>query len=184
MTKSKPRNKINPRARGNAYQRDVVAWLQARGWTVRNFPVTIQPLMRGRSIIYRSIKQDVFGADIVARKGRNLIWVQVQRTKGGIRDRVEEFDRYFRGGLGLSEYLFIFSKIRGGWKIKNVGMVAILDMDLKITGRQLRDSNYGEICGGKLYLQPGNYNILFDEQFDAIERDPAGPEAPEGGETS
>jgi hypothetical protein len=124
------------------------------------------------------------GADIIARKGINVAWIQVQRTKGGIQDRIKTFERYFSGGLGPSEYLFIFSKIRGGWKIKNVRMVPLVDAELKLAGHGLRAGRYGEIRGGQLYLNPGTDPILFDEQIDVIERNPAGPEAPEGGEAS
>jgi hypothetical protein len=81
---------MNTRAKGNTFQVWIRRFLVERGWTVRNFPLTIQPLNRGGKTIFRPLKQDAWAADLIARRPGTLLWIQAS-CSGGIAKRVEEF---------------------------------------------------------------------------------------------
>lgn len=96
--------KRSAREKGNEFQNWVAHWLEDRGWVVRNFPLASRPLFdkRQQKVIYVRQSQDVFGADLVARKDGRLIWIQASAT-ADISRRIEEFNRYFHFLLQFEE---------------------------------------------------------------------------------
>ena len=85
---------MNTRAKGNTFQVWIRRWLVERGWVVRNFPLTIIPITVKGKKIFRPLKQDAWGSDLIARRPGTLLWIQAS-CSGGIAKRVEEFKQYF-----------------------------------------------------------------------------------------
>lgn len=124
---------MTTRATGNALQRWVKAWLEERGWRIHNFPVQARPvfgssgpMMKAGRMIFRKQGQDVFGADLVARRnpGDNneiaLLWIQVSGSSG-VKKRVEEFRKYFQFLLP-GEHLQLWIKSGATWNVKKISI--------------------------------------------------------------
>jgi hypothetical protein len=114
---------MTTRSAGNANQRWVADWLTERGWTVANFPVRNRPLFKKGKIIYVRLNQDVWGADLMARKKMNpgdiyILWIQVAVNRG-VKKRVDEFKKYFQFLLP-GEHLQLWTKTGTTWNVKEI----------------------------------------------------------------
>lgn len=138
---------MNTRAKGNAFQVWIRRFLVERGWIVRNFPLTIVPITVKSKKIFRPLKQDAFGADLICRKiAMNMmepyvLWIQAS-CSGGIKKRVEEFQQYFKFLLP-GERLQIWIKTPKGINISEVDLELGLAIPL------------GKIIRGKWYAAEG-----------------------------
>lgn len=121
--------KRSARASGNEYQVYVRKWLEERGWTVRNFPVIAKPifgrgglpLTKDGKPLFSRMNLDVYGADLVARKGDRLIWIQASMSSE-IKKRLAEFSKYFTDLLPGEEVQI--------WLKKNGGRTNVLMVDI------------------------------------------------------
>ena len=115
---------VNKRAKGNAFQVWIKAWLEERGWQVLNFPVRAvpvmgrggKPLMKNGKMVFRKMDQDVWGADLIAKRvarGMRRLWIQASEDSG-VAKRVEEFKKHWEGGTFNNEYLHLWIKSDNG----------------------------------------------------------------------
>ena len=155
------KKKKSLREKGNAYQRWIRDWLWERGWTVRNFPMTSKPLLLPdkknpavKKLVWLPQNNDVFGCDLIARKGFIVLWIQSSLDEH-ISRRLEEFSKYFEE-VGANESLMIWIK-REKWH-------SIKDVRLDSKGTMIV-SDLGKIQVGKLYLAQGWNLDIFGEKI-------------------
>lgn len=155
------KKKKSSREKGNAYQRWIRDWLQERGWTVRNFPMTSKPLLLPdkknpaiKKLIWLPQNNDVFGCDLIARKEPLLLWIQSSLDEH-IARRLDEFLKYFKR-MGHFEYLMIWIKREKWHSIKIVHIGGVGFMTVKDIGR---------IQAGKFILAAGSPTFEFGEKI-------------------
>lgn len=137
------------REKGLEFQRWIKAWLEGKGWIVRNFPPTAKTIYnkKKKKIVYISQKNDVWGADLIARKYKMLIWIQAS-LDGHIQKRIDEFRKYFKE-FGDNEQLQIWIKIKSGLiNIKRVDLEEEAGISPIVT-------DMGKIIQGKFYSNVG-----------------------------
>jgi len=154
------KKKKSLREKGNAYQRWIRDWLQERGWTVRNFPMTSRPIMvpdekhpGQKKMIWLPQNNDVFGCDLIARKGGLILWIQ-SSLDDHITRRLDEFFKYFHN-IGSWERLMIWIK-REKWhsiKLVSVGSTGLMVVE-----------DLGKIQVGKFTLARGVPDFTFGEK--------------------
>lgn len=147
---------MSKRRKGNDFQRWIKSWLELRGWTVRNFPVSVRPIMTPKGLVYAGAKVDVWGADLCARKPHRLIWVQGS-CSGGVKKRVEDYQQHF-GDLLEGEDLLIFLKTpKGPVNVKRLVPIGEgRSFKLKdTTPEAMKVEDVGKIILGKWYSASG-----------------------------
>jgi len=143
---------MTKREKGLAFQRWIKKWMEGRGWNVRNFssiPKMIKyknPKTGQLEIRFISLKQDCFGADLVARQfdyvfntGR-LYWIQAT-LDSSVTKRIEEFKKHFKNTLD-GESLQIWIKNKKG----EVNIKEVIIFNKKTSVRDI-----GKIVRGKLF---------------------------------
>ena len=108
--------KKSPREKGNDFQRWIRDWLRDRSWTVHNFPMISRPPIeipdpknpRRKKLIWLPQDNDVFGCDLIARKGGQIIWIQSSLDEH-IQRRLDTFALYF-DEIGPGEDLMLWIK--------------------------------------------------------------------------
>jgi len=154
------KKKKSLREKGNDFQIWIRNWLQERGWIVRNFPMTSKPILvperkgsKIKKLIWLPQDNDVFGCDLIARKGNITLWIQASLDEH-ITRRLQEFSIYFKN-LTPFEFLMIWIK-REKWKsIKRV----------RIDSRgALIVEDVGKITAGKFIEARGAFYFLFGEK--------------------
>jgi len=155
------KKKKSLREKGNDFQIWIKNWLQERGWTVRNFPMTSKaitiPIKKGSKVmklIWVHQNNDVFGSDLIAIKGRVRLWIQASLDEH-ISRRTEEYSKYFTA-LGPYEALMIWIK-RANWK-------SIKKVIIGTTG-QMIVADLGKIQAGKFTPAKGMYLFDFGEKI-------------------
>jgi len=148
------------REKGNAYQRWIRDWLQDRDWTVRNFPMTSRPILipdekrpGEKKMVWLPQNNDVFGCDLIARKGLLILWIQSSLDEH-IARRLETFLKYFKA-IGSREYLMIWIKREKWHSIKKVS--------IGTTGLMIVE-DLGKIQAGKFTLARGVLDFTFGEK--------------------
>lgn len=134
------------RKKGNDFQVWIRDYLIGIGWIVQNFPTRMRPRRikdkKTNEIIeiYAPEKNDVWGCDLLARKGMKILFVQASLDEG-IKKRVEEFKEYF-SALSPYESLQIWIKTE---KSINIKKCFFENGDLKVI-------DLGKIIRRKFYL--------------------------------
>lgn len=113
------------REKGNKFQLWIRDYLREREWIVRNFPMLTNALMLPdkkrpgeKKLIWLPKDNDVFGCDLVARKGALSMWIQAS-LDSHIQRRLDIFIKYFTE-LSPHEILMIWIKEEKGIRIKRV----------------------------------------------------------------
>ncbi len=139
------KRKKTTRQKGNDYQVWIRDWLQARDWTVHNFPMSMRPLFipddknPGQTkMIWKPQENDVFGCDLIARKETALLWIQATMDDHVAR-RLDSSGRYFKE-LSPSEILMIWMKKEKGTWVRRVhtdprGVLHVVDVGKIIQGK-------------------------------------------------
>lgn len=117
------KKKTSLREKGNRYQIWIRDYLLERGWTVHNLPITSRALYvpdkhnpGEKKIVWLPKDNDVFGCDLIARKGFDILWIQASLDPH-ITKRAEAFNLYFEE-IGQNEYLMLWIKKEKGTWIK------------------------------------------------------------------
>jgi len=144
--------KKNTRKKGNDFQRRCAGYLKDWGWTVRNFPVTVQPIRIGGRRIFATRPIDIWGSDMVARKDRpsihnidsmifpRLIWVQASLS-GGVKKRIEDFKASISLPLPGEEFQIWLVSSTGSINVKQVDVQTGVAIDL---GKIIKGSWFGK----------------------------------------
>lgn len=138
------------RARGLVFQRWIKKWLEDRGWLVRNFAPVPKAIWdkKKKKLIYISVKNDVWGSDLIARKEGRMLWIQAS-LDAHITKRVEEFEKYFKEFLA-DEDLMIWIKTDKAINIKILSYMWNFEMK-----DHMFDIDIGKIIRGKFYVAEG-----------------------------
>jgi hypothetical protein len=98
---------VNTTEKGTRLQRWAASWLEKAGWKVHNATSTRHRI--GRKWVCQS--NDIFGCDIIARRGVQVLWIQVSAWTH-VEERLTEFTKYFTH-LAPHERLQIWLKVPG-----------------------------------------------------------------------
>lgn len=159
------RTKKTLRQKGNDYQIWIRDFLLDHGWTVRNFPVISRPRYiedkktGKKKLVFLPFSLDVFGADLIARKGVQLLWIQASLDDHVTR-RAEEYSKHFNL-LMINEVLMIWMKGPKGTRIKRV----------RIYKKNIMVSDFGRIERGKFYPGPGVGELFFGDKIKKEKKD-------------
>ena len=138
---------MTKREKGLAFQRWIKKWMEGRGWTVHNqVPMGTAIKVRDNRTIFVSQRNDIFGADLIARQfdygfGIGTVhWIQAT-LDSNIKRKVDEFKKYFKNTLeGESLQIWVKTK-KGGVNIKEV----------VIFNKKASVRDIGKIVRGKIY---------------------------------
>ena len=152
---------------GNDFQRWIRDWLRDRCWTVHNFPMISRPPIeipdlknpRRKKLIWLSQDNDVFGCDLIARKGGQILWIQSSLDEH-IQRRLDTFALYF-DEIGPGEDLMLWIK-REKWI--SVFIIKIQHQQ-PAKGRMLYIAPGGKIIRGKWNPDPGIPEWYFGEKI-------------------
>ena len=78
---------VNKVQKGNYYRLKVKKWLEADGYLVENLEHSQRIFTKGRVIF---IRKDIWGADLIAKNEKELIFVQVKSNKTHISSGIKE----------------------------------------------------------------------------------------------
>jgi hypothetical protein len=79
-------NKIN---KGNYYKLKTKKWLQADGYEVGSLETNQRLFIKGRMIF---IKRDLWGADLIAKNDKEMIFIQCKTNKGDVNKGLKELN--------------------------------------------------------------------------------------------
>ena len=142
---------MNKREKGLTFQQWIKKWLEERGWTVRNFSPTSKPIYskKFRKIIYVSVNNDFWGADLIARKldrNNQIRQLVIQASLStGIQKRIDEFHKYYKK-LMPGEMLQI-------WIKTDKGVINI--KECFIAFNEIQTSDIGKIIRRKFFCTEG-----------------------------
>lgn len=140
--------KTTRRRKGTDFQRWIKKYLEERGWIVHNQTLCSKKVWIAGEIREVSTRQDIFSADLIARKIKNfnepfvddikgLRWIQSSYSSN-VKKRYEDFLKYFKFLLdGESFQLWIKTKS---------GQINIFDFTMdacRQTGKIIRRKHYG-----------------------------------------
>ena len=143
------------REKGLAFQRWIKKWMEGRGWTVHNQVPMGKLVKAGGKSFYISYRNDIFGADLIARQfdyvfgiGR-LFWIQAT-LDSNIKKKVEGFKKHFKNTLeGESLQIWVKNK-KGEVNIKEV----------VICNKKTSVRDIGKIVRGKIYYSERPNSVL------------------------
>lgn len=154
------------REKGNGFQRWIRDWLQDRSWIVRNFPMTSRPMMipdkqnpMKKTLIWLPQDNDVFGCDLVARKGSQVLWIQASLDEH-IQRRLDKLAVYF-DEICPGEDIMLWIK-REKWI--SVFVIKIQHQQ-PAKGRMLYITPGGKIIRGRWSPDPGIPEWYFGEKI-------------------
>jgi len=124
------------REKGQQFQRWIKKHLEDKGYIVHNMGLTGHMLYIKGKKVYVSQKNDIFGCDLVARKGMEILWIQAS-LDSKVGKREEEFKNYFKQ-MNSNESVQLWIKTDRAINIKefypDTGLI-----------------DYGKIIRGKFY---------------------------------
>jgi hypothetical protein len=140
---------VNTTEKGTRLQRWAASWLEKAGWKVHNATSTRHRI--GRKWVCQS--NDIFGCDIIARRGVQVLWVQVSAWTH-VEERLTEFAKYFTH-LGPYERLQVWLKVPGrGGDIRVLEVLPDKPMAYEQVGRIEVKKSIGTFVSmpGKTYM--------------------------------
>ena len=78
-------------SKGNYYRLKTKKWLEKDGWTVENLEKTQRIFTKDKGVLF--IKSDLWGADLIAVNGIDIIFVQCKTHKSDISKGIKELSR-------------------------------------------------------------------------------------------
>lgn len=137
------------REKGMEFQRRIRRWLMERGWDCVNIPprgilITDKKTKQKRFI---SLRNDIFGCDLIARKAFTELWVQATLDRA-VGRKIEELKKHL-----LMDSANIDTQI---WIKVESGKINILEVH-KVEGHPepLQYREIGKIIRGKFYAAEG-----------------------------
>ena len=164
------KKKKSLREKGNDFQVWIRNWLRDRGWIVRNFPMTSRkitipdPKRPGwMKEIWLPQDNDVFGCDLIARKGIEILWIQA--TIGpNIQRKIDKISPYFKE-IGPQENIMIW--------VKRINWISIKLLNIHFQGIEkpeaiLLPKSFGRIKKSKYEPEEGFPEWYFGEKIAKI----------------
>ena len=109
------------REKGNAFQRWIKAWLEEKGWTVHNQAPQGKMIRSniGRPI-FISVRNDIFGMDIIAKRMNKTLWIQATLDTG----KTRKLDEILKYPWSIHDDVQI-------WMKRKTGIIDIFKLDIQ-----------------------------------------------------
>jgi len=162
------KKKKSLREKGNDFQRWIRDWLRDRGWIVHNWPMISRPPIeipdprnpRRKKLIWLKQDNDVFGCDLVAKKGSKRIWIQSSLDEH-IQRRLDEFAKFW-DEIAPSEDLMLWIKREKWISVFTIGPRGTRENKIFFLAPG------GKIIRGRWQPDPGVLHSYFGEKIAKI----------------
>lgn len=156
------------RDKGLEFQRWIARWLTEQGWIVRNFPPVPKRIwdQKKKRFIFISLKNDAWGADLVARRRGRLLWIQAT-IDTHVQRKVDMLKEYFKVRLpGEEVHIWLKavpSKAQGAPKASR-GQVNIKQVHIEQSGEtngkyKIKIVDIGKIVRKKFKPEEEGYEL-------------------------